>query len=801
MLKKIIQLFSKDESSENKTTQPPNVKSFTTHLGELPRTAEELKKMGGQYFNSGDLVQAEIYYKQSHDVDPTLYGVCKILGVIKYYQGELEDAIRHYDHELILKPDCSETHSNRGLALNDLNRLEEALISLDRAIELKPDFAFAYNNRGMVLMSLNRLEEALISYDRAISLKPDFAQAYNNRGTALSKLKRQQEALNGFERAILLKPDYVNALLNQGGVLVNLNRLDEALNSYERAVSIKPDFALAYSYRSVALSRLGRLEESLDSVDHAISLKPDLQEAYKGRGAALKGLNRLEDALESFDRAILLKADDSEAHNDRGSVLSNLKRYVEALKSHERAIEIEPDHEYFYGYWLECKQLLCDWSDYELRLKSLEEKINFGKNSTALLVVLWYVSSAVLQKKAAENFVRPSYPSSDLLPKLVPHFERDKIRLGYFSGDFRNHPVSFLIAELFEKHDKSKFELIAFSFSNVEQDMTKRITCAFDRFIDVSKRSDQEVALMARELEIDIAIDLGGFTDGGRAGIFAMRAAPVQVNYLGFPGTMGADFMDYIIADATIIPVSHQQYYAEKVAYLPSFQVNDTKRLISDRKFTREELGLPSNCFVFCCFNNITKIGPLNFDSWMRILQQVEGSVLWLLDENPTAVNNLRKEAAARGVDSSRLIFAKRETFPDYLARYRMADLFLDTLPFNAGTTASDALWAGLPVITQMGESFAGRMAASLLNAIQLPELITTTQEDYETLAVELALNPDKLAEVKQKLAKNRLTTPLFDIDYFTKHIEAAYAQMYERSQAGLEPDHISAVEEPPRES
>ena len=321
--------------------------------------------------------------------------------------------------------------------------------------------------------------------------------------------------------------------------------------------------------------------------------------------------------------------------------------------------------------------------------------------------------------------------------------------------------------------------------------MTDRLVRTFDQFIDVSTKSDQEVALMARSLEIDIAIDLGGFTGDSRTKIFAMRAAPIQVNYLGYPGTMGAEYIDYIIADTTIIPPSHQQFYTEKVVYLPSFQVNDTKRVISDRRFTREELGLPATGFVFCCFNNITKITPFVFDSWMRILKQVQESVLWMLGENETAVSNLLQEAELRGVDSTRIIFAKRESLPDYLARYRMADLFLDTLPFNAGTTASDALWAGLPVLTQMGESFAGRMAASLLNAIHLPELITTTKEDYEALAVDLANNPDKLAKIKQNLLENRLKTPLFDIQYFTEHIESAYTQMYERYQADLEPDHI----------
>jgi predicted O-linked N-acetylglucosamine transferase (SPINDLY family) len=315
---------------------------------------------------------------------------------------------------------------------------------------------------------------------------------------------------------------------------------------------------------------------------------------------------------------------------------------------------------------------------------------------------------------------------------------------------------------------------------------------AFDKFIDVRNMSDRDIALLARSLEIDIGVDRDGFTEGARTNIFAMRAAPLQVNYLGYPGTMGADYIDYLIADSTLIPASHQPHYSEKIVYLPnSYQPNDRKRRISDKTFTRSELGLPHEGFVFCCFNNNYKITPDVFDGWMRILEHVDGSVLWLLEGSKMVAKNLKNEASVRGIDPDRLVFAPRMALPDHLARHRMADLFLDTLPYNAHTTASDALWTGLPVLTQIGETFATRVAASLLKAVHLPELITTTQEAYEALAVELATNPAKLASIKGKLARNRLTTPLFDTELFTKHIESAYTTMYERYHADLPPDHI----------
>ena len=322
--------------------------------------------------------------------------------------------------------------------------------------------------------------------------------------------------------------------------------------------------------------------------------------------------------------------------------------------------------------------------------------------------------------------------------------------------------------------------------------MRQRLKVAFDKFIDVRNMSDRDVALLARSLEIDIGIDLNGFTEGERTDIFAMRAAPIQVSYLGYPGTMGADYIDYLIADPTLISASHQPHYTEKIVYLPnSYQPNDRKRRISDKVFTRAEAGLPQEGFVFCCFNNNYKITPDIFESWMRILGRVGGSVLWLFEDNEIAARNLKKEASVRDIDPERLVFARHMALPEHLARHRLADLFLDTLPYNAHTTASDALWAGLPVLTQIGETFAGRVAASLLNAVRLPELITTTRDAYEELAVELATDPAKLAGIKQKLSDNRLTTPLFDTELFAKHIEAAYMQMYERYQAGLPPDHI----------
>jgi predicted O-linked N-acetylglucosamine transferase (SPINDLY family) len=436
---------------------------------------------------------------------------------------------------------------------------------------------------------------------------------------------------------------------------------------------------------------------------------------------------------------------------------------------------------------------MCDWQDFNVKVENLLLQTNENKKSSFCYSLLALTDSPSIQRKSSEIWINDKHPFNSLFGSILKSRQRDKIKIGYYSPDFREHPVAHLLIELLELHDKNQFELFGFYFGPPDSSkMHKRVSSAFNQFIDVGLKSDKDIALISRELGIDIAVDLTGFTESARTDIFSYRVAPIQVNYLGYPGTTGAEYIDYIIADPIIIPTESQQYYSEKIVYLPnSYQVNDRQRSMTDKVFTKDELGLPKDSFVFCCFNNNYKITPNTFDGWVRILKVVKGSVLWLLEDNPIAVLNLRKEAQVRGLDPNRLVFAKRANPPEHLARHRAADLFIDTLPYNAHTTASDALWAGLPVLTCMGESFASRVAASLLNAIELPELITTTQKQYEARAIELATNPEKLKAIKYKLERNRLTTALFDTPRFTKHIEAAYKQMYERYQDDLPLNNI----------
>jgi predicted O-linked N-acetylglucosamine transferase (SPINDLY family) len=577
--------------------------------------------------------------------------------------------------------------------------------------------------------------------------------------------------------------------------LKELRLFDRALISLNQAITLAPRYAEAYNNLAIVLTELKLFEKALQNCDKSIELKPDFEDAYLNRGVVLQGLKRLNESVLSYEQAIKLRRDYAEAIVNRGYILRELKRFDEALLSFFQVLELKPYYDYLFGDFLHAKMHICDWHEFESNIIKLKQRISEGNKSSSSFCVLTFADSLSIQRKASEIWINDKHPFDKSLGSIFKSSRKEKIKIGYYSADFREHPVSYLTAEFFELHSKNNFELIAFySESPDSSNMHKRVSSAFDKFIDIRFISDQDVAQLSRDIGIDIAVDLTGMTANERAGIFSYRAAPIQLSYIGYLGTMGAEYYDYLIADKTIIPADSQDYYSEKIIYLPSYQVNDSKRVISEKNFTRAELNLPEVGFVFCCFNNTYKITPHTFDGWMRILAAVPHSVLFLYADNKWAEENLKMEAQKRGVSQIRLVFGARIDRSDYLARYRVADLFLDTLPYNAGTTASDALWAGLPVLTCMGKTFCSRVAASLLSAIELPELITTTQVQYEAAAVELATNPTKLKAIKDKLERNRLTTALFDTSSFTKNIEDAYTQIYERYQTDLPPDHIYTI-------
>lgn len=566
-----------------------------------------------------------------------------------------------------------------------------------------------------------------------------------------------------------------------------------ALNSYNLALDISPSDPDSLINKGNTLSQLRRYDEALFCFDSALTFFPNSPEAWMNKGITLDELHRYDEAIAHYDKAIGLRQDYDEGWSNKGNTLNKVKQYADAITHYERALSINPNIDCVYGNLLNVYMRICNWSHFEEKLHILISGVGDGGNITTPFPLLALVDDPALQKQCAEAYVAAQYPpNSDLGMLNKPIIKSNKITIGYFSADFREHPVSYLTAELFELHNKDQFTIIAFSYGqNDKSAMRLRLNKAFDQFIDVSTKTDKEIAQLARDLEIDIAVDLGGHTAESRTNIFAYRAAPIQLSYIGYLGTMGCSYFDYLIADKYIIPEKSKRFFSENIIYLPSYQANDSQRRWPANFFTRQRLGLPENVFVFACFNDTYKILPSTFDSWMRILKATEGSVLFLYADNPWAEKNLKIEAERRGVSKTRIIFGGRLPFDQYLARFEMCDLFLDTAPYNAGTIASDALWVGLPVLTIIGESFASRMGASILNALKLPELIAATQLSYETTAIELCKDPFKFEALKEKIAINQRSTQLFDTLIFTKNIEAAYTKIVGRVNAGLEPCDI----------
>jgi protein O-GlcNAc transferase len=789
--------------------------------------AKRLFSEGVERLNNRDFRNAEKIFLETLQLLPRHLPTLMNLALSQYQQKKFVEAIRSFETIISINPSIAEAHSNKAAILNELREYPQAIASADSAIAIQPQFSDAFLNRGNALFKLGKYDEALVSYEKVLTITPDHVGGWLGLGNGLTELKRYDEAFTAYDRALALDPDLEGAWLGRGNVLHDLKRYDEAFAAYDKALALNSGLAEAWLGRGDLLFALKRHDDAVAAYDKALALKSGLEGAWLGRGNVFSDLKRYAEAFAAYDRALALKPDFTCAWLARGNVFYDLKRYDEAFAAYDKALALAPDLE---GAWLGCgnafydvkrydeafaaydrafslnpdvigaegarlhsKTLLCDWRNLHAEYEHLIRSVNADKASTAPFALIAISSSAEAQLKCAKTWSATNYPQFTDSVWCENAYRHEKIRIGYVSADFHQHATSYLIAGIFACHDRSKFEVTAFSIGPAEHsELRKRLESSFDRFSDVGALSDDEIALRIKKAEVDILIDLKGLTQNRRTGIFARRPAPIQVSYLGYPGTMGAAYIDYIVADSILIPASQREHYSEKIVYLPhSYQANDAQREISGRLFSRAECGLPEREFVFCCFNNSYKILPHVFDCWMRLLAQVEGSVLWLLQDNDTAAKNLRKEAVARGVNADRLVFAGRLPLPEHLARHRLADLFLDTLPCNAHTTASDALWAGLPVLTEIGETFAGRVAASLLNAIGLSELIAKTQDEYEKLAIALAKNPDRLASIRNKLEKNRLTMPLFNTPLITRNIETAYAAIHERFQAGLSPDHI----------
>lgn len=740
------------------------------------------------------LVEAEDYLRRALELRPhDANALFHYAGVTLRLKVPAK-ALTAYDRAVVLRPDDAQLYVDHANLLGAVGALERALESYRRAARLRSDDARIHHGMGVVLYALKQMSEAAACHAEATRLRPEFVEAHNDHGIAAQALGRLAEALSSYDAAIRLRPQYAQAHYNRANALCELGRYEEAVGGYRQAIDHGMRTPELYNNTGVTLQQLGRPAEALEYLGRALALRPGYAEAWYNQGLALFKLERYEGALVSYEQAITLQPRYLEALVSRGNTLMELRRPLEACPLLEQALAINPRFPWLRGAWLYARLHLCDWRGWDEESQRFREEVRAGLEAAMPLVVVSLLDSSELQLQGARTWVAGTIPKVADTVRVEPAAAGRRIRVGYFSADFHSHPVGVLTAGMFEQHDRSRFEVFAFSFGPDTRDpLRERLRSAFEHFLDVKSSPEEQIVERARALGLDIAVDLQGFTARHRAGIFARRAAPVQVSYLGYAGTLGADYMDYLIADRVIVPPERRGDYTEKLVYLPhSFQVNDRTRQISERPFTRSELGLPERAFVFCCFNNVYKIQPPIFSSWMRILRRVPGSVLWLSHLSEPAQANLRAAAGQHGIDPRRLIFAvKMPQMADHLARHRAADLFLDTVPFNAHTTASDALWAGLPLLTIAGESIAARVAASLLNTLGLHELIAASAEEYEELAVALANDPQRLEALRSRLAAVRLESPLFDTVRFTRDIESAYATMIERCRQGLPPDDL----------
>jgi len=745
-----------------------------------------------QKFQDGDFDGADLLLNNILKMDSKNLPALHVLGLIKASQANYIEAADFLGKAALICPNDASIQYNLAKALMDSGNHKDALTHHKEAVSLAPRNPEAWFSYGRSAANLGLYEDSLVFYDNALALKFDYAEALLNKILALIELKRYEEAITSIEKALVINPNLTAAWANKGMIFHILQRFDESLACYDKALSLKPDYHEVWTNKGGVLRELKYFDESLTCYDKALSLKPDYHEALTNKGVTLHALKRFDEAISHYDKALSLKPDYHEALTNKGLTLNFLGRHSESAKYFLSAHQALSQDSYLLGISNHQMMLACDWSNYEnniAELFKLTDKLKKGADPFGFQGIAY---SEELLKKCAEIYSNDKFPKLGNLSESLK-YKHNKIRIGYLCGEFRDHATSILMTRAWELHDKSKFQIFAFDNGwDDDSEYRQRIKKAFSKIFDISSLSDIDAAKLIQFHEIDILVNLNGFFGLARQGVFSYKPAPIQVNYLGFPGTIGSNYIDYIIADKVVLPVESRKYYAEKVAYLPnSYQATDNRRIISKRQFTKTELGLPKHSFVFACFNNNYKITPSTFDSWMRILNHVSGSVLWLLADNSITQENLIKEAADRGIDSSRIIFAQRISISEHLARHNLADLFLDTLPYNAHTTCSDALWAGLPVLTLRGNTFPGRVASSLLKAIGLDELIAYSDEEYESIAINLATMPEKLNAIRKKLAQNRLTTPLYDTRTFIKNLESTYIKMYQKYEADLVPDHI----------
>jgi len=725
-----------------------------------------------QYHQSGKLEKAQEIYEKILEIEPTHADALHLSGVIAHQKG---------DHEL-------------------------AADIISKAIQHNPNVAYYYNNLGEALRSQGKFEDAVSAFEKAINLMNNYPEAYNNMGRAYGEHGKLDKAVNCFQQAVLMKSDYVDAHINLGVISKSQGKLEAAVSYYKKALDLDSKNAEALYNIGVVLKEQRRIDEALEYFQRAVQVNPNAAAVYYSMGAAFKEKGDLQAALHCYQKTVQLSSDSAEVYVNMGNIFNAQGKLDEAISCYRKVLQINPQFFGAHSVLLRLLESACDWQEVKILRSRLDElnNISLAKGERAYEMPLINLAGCADPRQNAtiakswSNHISKTV-SSRSSPFLFSDgtIRKSKIRLGYLSADFRDHAVAHLMVGLFSLHNRDEFEVFSYSYGpDDESYYRKTIEQASDRFIDLRLLGDEDAAKRIYDDEVHILIDLMGHTKGSKLAICAYRPAPVQVTYLGYPGGTGAEFFDYMITDKIITPEEHGSFYSENLVYMPhSYQANDRLQRIADKAWVREDVGLPDKGFVFCSFSQPFKIEPVMFDVWMNILRQVPGSVLWLLCKNMTAEENLKRAAESRRISAERLVFAKKLPKSEHLARQKHADLVLDTRIYNGHTTSSDALWAGVPVITLQGTHFASRVSASLLNAVGLPELITHSLKEYEELAVRLASSRSELQAIRDRLAKNRFTEPLFDTPRFAKNLEKAYKEMWKIFLAGEKPRRIEVEE------
>jgi len=733
-----------------------------------------------QFMQRNELQESEKLLSQVLRINKNIAEVNGLMGVVCGMQNKHQDAIKYLKNAIKVNSNEPSYFINLGNAYDETHNFGESIKCYKKALSLGSSSSIIYLGLGKAYCEIKNYQSAIEAFESSIKLNNLDNRAWHNLGLTYFKMGRYVEALSKIDQAIEIAAND-EIYITKGDCEYALKNIDKALENYDNAIKFNPKNYEALNSKAVVYRKQMILDKAFECCTKSLDLNPLNHRALMNLGLVLKTFRRHEDAINIFDEILKINPKDTDSLFNKASCLESMDKSQEALDIFEKLFRINPLHDFLSGFYVNAHLRIYSWNNWEKQKTYLKEVLDKDTITCSPFLYL-AVSDVKTQFRAAKKYASQEFKAVEVNNCQWKATNR-KLRIGYFSADFRQHAVSHLTVELFELHDRNCFEVIGFSFREpAEKDQFgNRVKSSFDQFINLEGVSFDQALKTIRDSEIDIAIDLGGHTEESPLGYFNQYVAPIQISYIGHPGTTGTNFIDYIIADETLIPEQYQQYYSEKIIYMPDcFQANDSKREITKNQFTRADCGLPEDKFIFCCFNNTYKINPMMFDSWMRILNQAPNSILWLLATEPYAEINLLKEVKKRQINPARIFFGQRVKYDQYLSRFKVPDLFLDTLPFNAGTTASDALWAGLPVLTCLGDSYSGRMAGSLLNAAGMSELITSNLVEYEQLAIDLGNHPEKIKALKIKLEENRFTSPLFNSKVFTKNLERSYKQIYD---------------------